>query len=557
MGSTPPFQHDDRDSPGGPAAAAPAAVHAATEVVGPASHIAEVSSKLSLIGHQIRAATATQGAQMEAMHEAIADVTRGAQTLAAHAAESSTIAAATNARAREGADVMARVAEDIAAAVRTATEALELIDTLGARVIEVGSFARAIDQIASRTKLLSINAAIEAAHAGEHGRGFGVVAREVSALAESAAEAGSAIGAIVSGIKVASDESSGSSEAIRESTQRMDESIARVSDSFMRIVHDVDQLNTINADVASTSAEQASVATRLEQTARAIAVAAGSTVTSAGQLGVAIDSVGRSADALGAATVIAVGGEPARPSAEALGAIATALAPILELAREQAGRFHALYEEVTARRGGTILREDLETLDNGFHALIARYGHLLCGVGAVPARDVLADVSLWLQWWTNEPTGPTFLECDWDPQSPSFYNYPEAEWFREPTARLEPWTAGPFFDEGGTNIHLVTISAPVLVEGKAIGVAAADMRVDQIDALCRPALARIGASAALVSRDGRIVSSSDPARGQAGAELEPELAAWCAASTDHWTVRLDGHTLARVPTLPWALLTFP
>jgi len=61
------------------------------------------------------------------------------------------------------------------------------------------------------------------------------VAREVSSLAQSAAEAGSAT-AIVSGIKVASEESSGSSKAIRESTERMDASIALASDSFTRIV---------------------------------------------------------------------------------------------------------------------------------------------------------------------------------------------------------------------------------------------------------------------------------------------------------------------------------
>jgi hypothetical protein len=61
----------------------------------------------------------------------------------------------------------------------------------------------------------------------------------------------------------------------------------------------------------------------------------------------------------------------------------------------------------------------------------------------------------------------------------------------------------------------------------------------------------------LVSRDGRIVSSSDPTCGQAGAELDAELAAWCSVSADHWTVGPGGHTLARMPTLPWALLTFP
>jgi hypothetical protein len=83
------------------------------------------------------------------------------------------------------------------------------------------------------------------------------------------------------------------------------------------------------------------------------------------------------------------------------------------------------------------------------------------------------------------------------------------------------------------------------------------MRVDQIDALCRPALERVGVSAALISRGGRVVSSSDITWCRAGAELEPELAAWCAASTGHWTVGPEGNTLARMPTLPWALLTVP
>jgi methyl-accepting chemotaxis protein-like sensor len=543
-------------APAPPAAdAAPAG--AAEEVVGPAVAVAEASTKLSLIGYEIRAATVSQGERLETVREAVRTVSSGAETVASHAAESSAIAGETQARAREGADVVARVADDLAGAVQAATHSLELIESLGARVAEVGTIADKIDQIAAGTKLLSLNAAIEAARAGEHGRGFSVVAKEVSSLAESTAEAAAMIGTIVGGIQTARGESSTSSETIRENTQRMDESIARAADSFSRIVVDVDRLSTISADVASTSADQASVARDLEATAEAIAVAAGSTVASADVLGTAIERVGRSADALGAATITAVGGEAARPSAVALESIATAMAPVLALAREQAGRFHALYEEATARRGGKLLCEDLAALDEGFHAAIARFGDMLCGVGAVPGRDVLADVPLWLQWWTNEPTGPQFLECDWDPQSPTFYDYPTAEWFRESFERREPWTAGPFFDEGGTNLHLITISAPVVVDGRAIGVAAADMRVDQIDRLCRAELERVGSRAALVSREGRAVSSTDPAWCAAGAMLDPDLVAWCAASSGHWTVGPAGETLARTPTLPWGLLSLP
>ena len=532
-------------------------MNAAGEVVAQASLIAETSSRLSVIGHQIKAATETQDARLEELRQAIAAVSEVAETLAANAAQSSTIAAEANARAREGAQVVAEVAEQVAAAVRTATDALELIDSLSARVGEVGSFAQAIDQIASRSKLLALNASIEAARAGDHGRGFAVVAREFTSLAASSAESASAIGAIVAGIKAASEQSSGSSDAIRASTQRMDQSISVASESFARIVRDVDELTTLNADVASMSAEQARVAARLEETGSGMTVAAHSTVKSTGELGTAIDGVERSADELGAATVVAVGGSTARPSATALASIAAALAPVLGLARQEAGRFHALYEEVTARRGGTILREDMAALDPGFHLLIERFGDLVCGVGAVPHRDVLADVSLWLQWWTNEPTGPEFLECDWDPNSPTFYNYPTAGWFREPTDRLEPWAAGPYFDAGGANLHIMTISAPVIIEGRTIGVAAVDMRLDQIDALCRPALERVGARAALIGVSGGVVSSSDPTWYEPGADLEPKLAAWYEASDDHWTVRSDGHTLGRIPTLPWGLLISP
>jgi hypothetical protein len=425
-------------------------------------------------------------------------------------------------------------------------------------VAEVGTIAGKIDHIAKQTKLLSLNAAIEAARAGEHGRGFSVVAKEVSALAAATAEAAAMIASIVEGVQSARNESSSSAATIRETTQRMEDDIARAADSFSRIVDDVDRLSAISADVASTSAVQADVARTLAGTADAVASSARSTVASADDLGGAISHVERSASAVGGAAILAIAGEAGRPSADALQSFASELAPVFALAREQAGRFHAVYEEATARRDGTILREDMAALDQSIHEAIWRHRGILCGTGAAPIADLLDDVSLWLQWWTNETEGPRFLDCDWNPNSPTFYDYPQLEWFREPTTRLEPWTAGPFFDGGATNLHIVTVSAPVIVRGAPIGVAAADMRVDQIDRMCRAQLHHVGPRAALVSREGRVVSSTDDSWCAAGDLLEPELAEWCTrAMGDPWTVGPLGQTLARMPTFPWGVLAVP
>jgi methyl-accepting chemotaxis protein len=530
---------------------------AADQVVHSAVAVGRASISLSLIGHQIRAATASQGQRLQEVRTAMATVSDGAEAVAAHAAESSTIAGETQQRARDGADVVAGVAGDLVQAGEAANRSLELIDTLGERVAEVGTIAGKIDQIAAKTKLLSLNAAIEAARAGEHGRGFSVVAKEINALAAATAEAAAMIGSIVGAVQTARRESSSSAETIRETTQRIDDGVARAADSFSAIVVDVDRLSAISADVASTSAIQADVARTMATTAEAIATSARATIASADDLGSAIDRVERSADAVGAAAIIASAGEAGRPSAAALERFASDLAPILALAREQAARFHAIYEEAVARRGGTILREDLVALDPSIHDAIARHRGMLCGTGAAPIANLLGDVSLWLQWWTNEAHGPQFLDCDWDPQSPTFYDYPKLEWFREPTTRLEPWTAGPFFDAGAVNLHIVTISAPVIVDGAAIGVAAADMRVDQIDRMCRPHLHEVGQRAALVSRSGTVVSSTDASWCAAGDTLEPGLAEWCAsamAGDDHWTVGPQGQTLARMLSFPWGVL---
>lgn len=83
----------------------------------------------------------------------------------------------------------------------TVHKAAELVDSLGVRSTEIGRIVDVIQDVADRTKLLALNAAITAAQAGEHGRPFGVVAEAIRGLAESTARSTREISSMVSGVR--------------------------------------------------------------------------------------------------------------------------------------------------------------------------------------------------------------------------------------------------------------------------------------------------------------------------------------------------------------------
>ncbi|MFE8949991.1 cache domain-containing protein [Streptomyces sp. NPDC007856] len=170
----------------------------------------------------------------------------------------------------------------------------------------------------------------------------------------------------------------------------------------------------------------------------------------------------------------------------------------------------ALLRRVVAE-GRRPASADLAALRPGLHVHLTRE-ELVSGVGFVAAPGLLTDVPAWLEWWQSGADGDVRpLLLDLDPGQSAYSDYTHWDWFALPRDTGRRAVAGPYVDYLCSDEYSLTLSEPVLIQGRFAGVAAADVYLRHFETAVLPLLRRLPRPAHLVNARGRVAASADPA----------------------------------------------
>ena len=229
------------------------------------TQIASAAEELSAVTEQTSAGVNSQKVETDQVATAMHEMTATVQEVARNAEEASQAAAAADGEARAGDQV---VSEAIAQIERLASEVVRSTDAMSVLQQEsdkIGAVMDVIKAVAEQTNLLALNAAIEAARAGEAGRGFAVVADEVRGLAQRTQKSTEEIEGLVAGLQNGTQQVSA---VMNNSRALTDSSVAltrKAGASLENITRTVSNIQSMNQQIAAAAEQQSAVAEEISR----------------------------------------------------------------------------------------------------------------------------------------------------------------------------------------------------------------------------------------------------------------------------------------------------
>nr|WP_256822853.1 MULTISPECIES: methyl-accepting chemotaxis protein [unclassified Pseudomonas] len=229
------------------------------------TQIASAAEELSAVTEQTSAGVNSQKIETDQVATAMHEMTATVQEVARNAEQASRAAADADGQARAGDKV---VAEAIAQIERLAAEVARSTDAMSHLQQEsnkIGSVMDVIKAVAEQTNLLALNAAIEAARAGEAGRGFAVVADEVRGLAQRTQKSTEEIEGLVAGLQNGTQQVAAVMNNSRSLTDSSVELTRKAGVSLENITRTVSNIQSMNQQIAAAAEEQSAVAEEISR----------------------------------------------------------------------------------------------------------------------------------------------------------------------------------------------------------------------------------------------------------------------------------------------------